>query len=306
MDYNKDYYKIMGLSRTATDEEIKLAYRRLARKYHPDLNKDADAEAKFKELGEAYEVLKDPEKRREYDHYDPESAFKAHAGFSDGQPQYWHHMGGAGFQGDVELDPDFFESLFGAKRHHQRKPQKGADLRSQLSISLEDAYHGAEKELQLPTHTNHGRSHETVRVKIPAGIKQKQQIRLAGKGQPGASGQPHGDLYITIHIEKHPLFDVVGQDVYMNLPIAPWEAALGMTIQVPTLAGKVDLKIPAGSQGGQTLRLKHRGLKGHPSGDQYVVLKIVIPQPANEADKALYQTMAEQMAFNPRSHMGGA
>jgi curved DNA-binding protein len=304
MDYNKDYYKIMGLSKTASDEEIKLAYRRLARKYHPDLNKAEDAEAKFKELGEAYEILKDPQKRREYDQGDQANVFTG--GAPGGESPYWHNMGGAGFQNDVELDADFFESLFGAKHQRQRGPRKGADLRSRITISLEDAYHGAEKDLQLPTHTGTGQKYQTVRVKIPAGIKQEQQIRLTGKGEPGDPGQPNGDLYLTIHIQKHPFYDVMENDIYMTLPIAPWEAALGTTIQVPTLGGKVDLKVPAGSQGGQTLRLKKRGLKGEQAGDQYIILKIIIPQPANEEDRQLYQTMSEKMAFNPRKQMGGA
>ena len=291
MEY-KDYYKVMGLDKTATDKEIKLAYRRLARKYHPDLNKDADAESKFKELGEAYEALKDPEKRKVYDQYARDYAMHQQNRGHYQQQQAW----GQGFAGDYDASSDFFESLFGQRFRQQ--PATGADLRGNIPINLEDAFNGVSKDLTLP-------GAEAVRVKIPAGVNSGQQLRLAGKGQPGQNGGARGDLYITVTIDKHPLYDVMGNDIYLTLPITPWEAALGTTIMVPTLAGKVDLKIPPGSQGGQTLRLKKRGMPGSQPGDQYILLKIVIPQPTTDAAKLLYQNMAKEMPFNPREMLGG-
>ena len=294
MDY-KDYYKVMGVSRGASDKEIKMAYRRLARKYHPDISKEPGAEEKFKEVGEAYEVLRDPEKRKVYDQYgnDRERGQQAHASsqdfaWDDGNPNY-------------QYSHDFFESLFGGSPHFRQAPQTGADFQGSVSVSLEEAYKGTVKELHLP-HSHQGK--KNIKVKIPAGVKTGQQIRLAGQGGPGRPGSPAGDLYLTIQVEKHPVFDVMGNDIYVTLPVAPWEAALGSSITVPTLAGNVDLKIPAGSQGGQTLRLKKRGLPGATPGDQYVLLKIIIPQPTSEADKALYKKMAEEMPFNPRKKMG--
>lgn len=244
MDY-KDYYKVMGLSREASPKDIKLAYRRLARKYHPDLNKDKDAEEKFKELGEAYEALKDPEKRRVYDQYARDWELNKNARAS--RPNTNQAYGDAGM-GGFQSTEDFFESLFG-QRPFREQHAKGGDLIGNVSISLEEAYQGIVKELQRPD--------QTLRVKIPAGVKSGQQLRLTGKGQPGRAGGAKGDLILTIQVNKHPLFDVMNNDVYVTLPITPWEAALGTNVMVPTLGGKVDLKIPAGSQGGQTLRLKN-------------------------------------------------
>lgn len=293
MDY-KDYYKVMGVERNASAKDIKMAYRRLARKFHPDISKESNAEEKFKEVGEAYEVLKDPEKRKIYDQYgkDWEQAQRTQQS-SHG----FHDQGNANYQ----YSEDFFESLFGGSPHFRQQRQTGPDFHGNVSISLEEAYKGAVKELHLP-HAQSGR--QTLKVKIPAGVKSGQQIRLAGQGGAGRVGSAAGDLYLTIQVDKHPLFDVMGNDIYITLPIAPWEAALGCTVVVPTLGGKVDLKIPAGSQGGQTLRLKKRGLPSSTPGDQYILLKIIIPQPTTEAAKALYKKMAEEMPFNPREKMG--
>ena len=289
MDY-KDYYAVMGVSPDADAKEIKTAYRRLARKYHPDISKEANAEAKFKELGEAYEVLKDPEKRKTYDQYardwksGQQSQSSAH-GFSwdDNSP-------------DNHYSYDFFENLFGGSPHFQQKSKVGANLQADITISLEDAYHGAVKELRLQ-----GKPH-ALQVKIPLGVKSGQKIRLSGQGESGAGG--NGDLYLTVHLQKHPLYDVIDNDIHLTLPLTPWEAALGATVVVPTLAGNVDLKIPAGSQSGQLLRLKKRGLPGKVPGDQLVRLKIVIPQATTAFAKELYQKMAEEMPFNPRETMG--
>lgn len=298
MDY-KDYYKIMGLSRDATEKDIKVAYRRLARKYHPDLNKEADAEAKFKELGEAYEVLKHPEKRQAYDQYGKEWELNQQArAAQQSQSQAWGNSGAAGGHQHTR---DFFESLFGVPPF-QEQNVSGVDLRGSITVNLDEAYFGTVKELQLPTEHS---GKQTLRVKIPAGVKSGQQIRLAGQGASGMAGGAKGDLYLTINIDKHPIYDVMGNDIYVTLPIAPWEAALGATVVVPTLGGNVDLKIPAGSQGGQKMRLKKRGLRGGETpGDQYVLLKIVIPQPTTDANRALYTEMEKEMPFNPREKMG--
>ena len=180
----------------------------------------------------------------------------------------------------------------------------GADLRGNIRIGLNEAYHGAVKEIQLPSAHASGTGQQTLRVKIPAGAKSGQQLRLTGQGAAGMGQGPKGDLYLTITIDKHPLFDLMGNDVYLNLPVTPWEVALGTTVVVPTLGGNVDLKIPAGSQGGQTLRLKKRGMPGTPHGDQYVLLKIVIPQPTTDAAREVYQLMEKEMPFNPREKMG--
>lgn len=297
MDY-KDYYKVMGVNRDASAKDIKMAYRRLARKYHPDISKELQAEEKFKELGEAYEVLKDPEKRKVYDQYGKDweqrqqsQSSTPHQPWDDAGPGYHYSS-------------DFFESLFGGAPHFRQQHRSGADFHGNVSISLEEAYKGTVKELHLPaTQATQGKG-QTLKVKIPAGVKSGQQIRLTGQGGAGMPGSRPGDLYLTIQVAKHPLFDVMDNDIYVTLPIAPWEAALGTTITVPTLGGKVDLKIPAGSQGGQTLRLKKRGLPAATPGDQYVILKIIIPQPSTDSARALYKKMAEDMPFNPREKMG--
>lgn len=291
----KNYYKVMGLESNATDKEIKLAYRRLARKYHPDISKELNAEERFKEVGEAYEVLKDPQKRQVYDQYmrdqANQKAYQSSHRQAHGEPHGKHHY-----------NYDFFESLFGVPPF-QEQVSPAADLHGTLQISLEEAVHGTTKEIQLPNGVSSAPTSQTLRVKIPAGVKQGQQIRLSGQGASMPSGAK-GDLYITLQIDKHPIFDVLGNDIYVTLPVTPWEVALGGTVSVPTLGGKVDLKIPAGSQGGQKLRLKQRGLPGKVPGDQYVILKIITPKPSTDAERALYQKMAEAMPLNPRAQMG--
>lgn len=278
-----DYYQIMGLSRDATEKDIKTAYRRLARQYHPDLNASADAKEKFQTLGEAYDVLKDPEKRRAYD------AGQYHQTYNTEQPSpqdFNHHF--------TDHNTDWFEALFGhAKTRHDRHSGfHGAHHTAHLNLNLEDAYHGAVQTLQL--------GNRRIKVTIPSGVHEGQRIRLAGQGEPGHAGGTPGDLYIIIHITPHPYFDVVEQDIYLTLPVTPWEAALGASLQVPTLDGFVSLKIPPHAQGGQTLRLKGRGLKGKKQGDQYVRLKIMIPKATTEEQKHYYEHMAKLMPFNPR------
>ena len=290
----KDYYETLGVTRGASQDDVKRAYRRLARRYHPDVSKEADAESRFKEIGEAYEVLKDPEKRTAYDRFGKD--------WKHGQefrpPPGWErqfHFGGDGFSGASGFS-DFFEALFGhGAVHGARGPvrARGGDQSASIEIPLEDAYRGATRTVTL-----RGR---TLSVKIPRGVTEGQRIRLGGQGAAGAGGAPAGDLYLTVTHAAHPLFRTEGRDVHLRLPVAPWEAALGATVAVPTLGGKVDLKIPRGSRAGQTLRLKGRGLPGRPGGDQYVVLEIVTPPADTPEAESLYRKMAESMDFDPRA-----
>ncbi|RYB81432.1 DnaJ C-terminal domain-containing protein [Legionella pneumophila] len=294
---DKDYYKIMGVSQDASDKDIKMAYRKLARKYHPDISKEPDAEERFKEMAEAYEVLKDPKKRAEYDQYLKYKEFNPQSdGFTGRRAQEQP------FQ-EFHFDSDFFETLFGHSRY-QQQPMTGQNYHGKITISLEEAYHGAVKNLQVPVEQGTETKIQTLKVKIPAGVKSGQQIRLAGQGGSGSGGGARGDLYLTVEVIKHPIFDVMENDIYLTLPITPWEAALGATVVIPTLAGKIDLKIPPGSQGGQKLRIKNRGLPGSPPGNQYVLLKIITPPAQTEEAKALYKKMAEVMPYNPRKTMG--
>ncbi|CEK11455.1 DnaJ C-terminal domain-containing protein [Legionella hackeliae] len=307
MEY-KDYYQIMGLERNATPEDIKRAYRKLARKYHPDVSKEANAEAKFKELGEAYEVLKDPEKKAKYDRYgqywkEQEQRQNAQGG---GQQHYSHHFDEAEMSGFE----DFLNSIFKDRFRQEQASfyDQGQDIHAKLNITLEESFYGAEKTLQLqtPIVDQQGRiSYETraVKVKIPKGIGNKQQIRLKGQGGKGTGSQA-GDLYIEIDFSHHPWFHLHKKDIHLNLPISPWEAVLGATVKVPTLGGTVNLKIPKLSQSGKKMRLKGRGLPGNPPGDQYVILQIVIPQVENEQANKLFQQLADTISFNPREHLG--
>ncbi|KTD31861.1 MULTISPECIES: DnaJ C-terminal domain-containing protein [Legionella] len=308
MEY-KDYYKIMGLERGASQEEIKRAYRKLARKYHPDVSKEENAEAKFKELGEAYEVLRDPEKRSKYDRYgqywkeQEQTGYRPHEEGAYQHYQFVDEDSAADFQ-------DFLDSILRQRSGFQSSPfsNQSRDIHAKLTISLEDSFLGTEKTLQLQTpvfdNRGHAQYHErSVRVKIPKGIGDKQQIRLKGQGGKGPHHQA-GDLYIEINISPHPLFSLHNKDIQLHVPITPWEAALGSTIQVPTLAGAVNLKIPKLSQTGKRMRLKGRGLPGSPPGDQYVILEIVIPQVENSQADKLYEQLAHTLHFNPREKLG--
>ncbi len=301
---DKDYYKIMGLAPNATEQEIKTAYRRLARKYHPDLSKESNAEEQFKEMGEAYETLKDPSKRAQYDEHLKNREFHGQAQQQTGNNRSYQSNGpgftNSEFNDGSEFSSDFFESLFGHPRA-QNQAMAGQDYHGKININLEEAFNGTIKSIQIPTESN---KNQTLNVKIPAGVKSGQQIRLPGQGAPGINKGPRGDLYLTVDVMKHPLFDVKDNDIYLTLPLTPWEAALGATLVVPTLSGKIDLKIPPGSQGGQKLRIKNRGLPGPTPGNQYVLLKIITPPATSDAAKELYKKMAEVMPFNPRASMG--
>ncbi len=304
---NKDYYKIMGLDKNASQEDIKRTYRKLARKYHPDVNKSSDAEEKFKELGEAYEVLKDPEKRAQYDQYgDQWQNASFHAG---GGPQY---EGGDPFQGaNFDFD-DILGSIFGKSRqgHHRSVYDGGQDIHAKLAISLEESYQGAQKtiQLQVPTMGNHGEvTHElkTIKVTIPKGITDKKQIRLKGQGGQ-IDARQRGDLYVEIQLAPHKIYRVDDKDIHLELPISPWEAALGAEVTVPTLGGPVKLKIPKLSQTGTKMRLKGKGLPGRVAGNQFVHLQIVIPQEESPEATALFKQLAETVRFNPRAKLGCA
>lgn len=309
----KDYYKIMGVSREATQEDIKRSYRKLARKYHPDVSKEKEAERHFKELGEAYEVLKDPEKRAAYDRL----GANWRAGQDFRPPPGWDagFEFSGGFGGETEQFSDFFESLFGGRGAPGRGRRgsarsRGQDHRAKIMISLEDSYNGATRsvQLQMPEVDSHGRAHtrnRTLSVKLPQGIAAGQQIRLAGQGAPGAGGGESGDLLLEIEFQPHRLYRAENRDIYLTLPVTPWEAALGGVVETPTLGGKVDLKIPANSQSGQKLRLKGRGLPGNPAGDHYVILQIATPPADTDAAREFYREMARRIPFNPRKDLGG-
>ena len=309
----KDYYKVLGVERSASPEEIKRAYRQKARKYHPDVSKEKDAEARFKEIAEAYEVLKDPEKRRAYDQLGADWQ----AGQDFRPPPGWQSREFHGAEaGDFS---DFFESLFGGMgRGGGGSPfesvfgdigrRGGADQRAAISIPLEEAYHGATRTLTLeetePTADGRVRRRpRQLRVSIPAGVREGQQIRLAGQGSPGPRGEA-GDLYLEVHVAPHRLFRLEGRDIHLELPLAPWEAALGASVSVPTLGGTVDMKIPAGAQSGRRFRLKGRGLPGKPAGDQYVTLKLVNPPVRDEKVKEAFRRLQEAAKFDPRAGMG--
>ena len=314
MDF-KDYYKIMGVEKDATQDEIKRAYRKLARKYHPDVSKEADAEIRFKEVGEAYEALKDPEKRAAYDQLG--SNYKAGQSFNP--PPDWDagfEFNGGGFtSGDASNYSDFFESLFGRGFGSAQSQQRGGytargeDHHAKVIIDLEDAYQGATRgiTLQSPEIDNTGHvinKQRTLNVKIPKGVKQGQRIRLTGQGSPGMGNAPAGDLYLEIQFKPHSIYKVDGHDVYLDFPLTPWEAALGSTVKVPTPTGLVDLKIAAGTTSGRKLRLKERGIPGKPPGDLYVIPQITLPPADSEKAKALYGEMEKEMAYNPRSKLG--
>lgn len=283
----KDYYQTLGVSKTATPDEIKKQYRHLARKYHPDVSKEKNAEEKFKAMKEAYEVLKDPEKRKAYD----QMGSGHHQGDSFTPPPGWEYQNTHQTRGHhTEADfSDFFESLFGQQargaRHHQQTfQQDGEDQHSKINITLEEAFRGGERHITLTS----GKNKRELNVKIPAGIMQGQSIRLSGQGSPGLNGGKNGDLYLEMHIEKHPHYTVDKKDIYFNLTVMPWDAALGEKITVPTLAGKIALTLPANSQTGQKIRLKGRGLPGNPAGDQFVILSIRNPEIKTDAQKALF------------------
>jgi curved DNA-binding protein len=313
----QDYYETLGVGRNGGEDEIKKAYRKLARKYHPDVNKDKDAEEKFKQINEAYEVLKDPEKRKLYDELGSDwqsgQDFKPPPGWQDVHFEFNAGPGAETF-GTGSGFSDFFEALFGGRMAGAagggRKASwvmRGQDHEAEIHISLEDAYHGTRRAVTLQGHEvdGEGRVRPTVhnfQVKIPSGVTDGTRIRLSGKGGEGMGGGPPGDLYLKVHLEPHPRFAVEGNDLQVEIPVTPWEAALGATVEVEVMDGVVNLKIPAGSQSGQKLRLKGKGLpmKGHGRGDLYARLKIVVPKTLSERERELFSEMATLSSFKPR------
>lgn len=310
----KDYYQTLGVDRTASKDDIKRAYRKLARKYHPDVSKEKDAEARFKEVGEAYEVLQDPEKRAAYDQLGPN--WKAGQDFRP--PPDWaqgFEFRNDGFDGAGGAQfSDFFESLFGrgfgfgGAGRSGGAHARGEDSHAKVLIDLDDAYHGASRAITLTTTEPGADGHprmkkRTLNVRIPKGVRQGQRIRLAGQGTAGAGHGKPGDLYLEIEFRPHPYYRVEGRDVFLDLPVAPWEAVLGATVTAPTPGGTVELKIPAGSAADRKLRLKGRGIPGEPPGDFYAVLKIALPPADTEVAKAVYRDMAKALKFNPREHL---
>lgn len=303
MDF-KDYYKVLGIDPSASQDEIKRTYKKLARKYHPDVSDEPDAQQRFQEVSEAYEVLKNKEKRAEYDelreyvnnprsfaqgggqHFRFDSDFSAESQFEDLLRSIFGDRGGG-----------FGESARGFRSHEFS--QRGRDVRHKLKVTLEEAYHGGSRQLRLAT----GSGEKTINVKIPKGVTSGRELRLKGQGETGFGKAPAGDLYLEIEFQPHSIFEVDGKDITLVLPVAPWEAALGASVQVPTLGGKVNLKVPANSQNGGRLRLKGRGLDG---GDQIVILKIVNPPVTADEERELFESMRSRFDFNPRSKLDRA
>lgn len=310
----KDYYKILGVEPEADLKAIKTAYRKLARKYHPDVSADKNAEAKFKDVAEAYAALKDPKKRAEYDEL---RKYGQHGQHFEPPPGWQSSQGQAG---DFS---DFFESIFGsgrpspgAQRHTRRETHfsfRGQDIETELPIFLEETLSDEHKTISyhLPHHDKDGRRladvKKTLNIKIPKGVAEGERIRLKGQGGPGIGGGANGDLYLHIRLVPHPLFDVEGYNLTITVPIAPWEAILGTKVEVPTLAGSINLTLPPNSQSGKRLRVKGKGLASkNGMGDLYAVLKIVVPEKNDEETKKLWKTLSEKSTFNPRSEWSKA
>ena len=315
----KDYYKILGVARDASADDIKKAYRKLARKYHPDVSKEKNAEESFKEVSEAYETLRDPEKRAAFDQlgshaagqeFRPPPDWSQH--FASGSP--FDQMGQNAFD-DIDL-ADLLAGLTGRARGRsggragaREGPIPGPDYEAMVRITLEQAFHGTEIDLDLSVaeYDERGVAHRVphrIKVRIPKGVIDGQKLRVPGKGGKGMQGASPGDLYLDIQVQPHPLFRTSGQDLYVDLPVAPWEAVLGTSVELPTLAGAVSLKVPASTRAGQQLRLAGRGLSrpGGKSGDLFAIVAIVVPTAVNERERSLYRELSESSNFDPRAH----
>jgi curved DNA-binding protein len=315
MEY-RDYYQTLGVKRTATADEIKKVYRRLARKYHPDVSKERNAEAKFKEVQEAYEVLRDPEKRAAYDQLGNEmkggQEFRPPPDWASGF-EFRGRPGGRADPGTDEQFSDFFSSLFGRAggfaQPGEGRVRNGRDHHARVDIDLEEAFKGGVRTIELRRPAQQpdgsvGLATQAVKVTIPAGLTDGQQLRLAGQGEPGPGNGRAGDLYLEVHIRPHDLYHLEGRDVTVTLPLAPWEAALGASVTVPTLGGPVQMRIPEKSRAGQKLRLRGRGLPGDPPGDEYLQLSIALPPADSPKARAFYEQMSRELPFNPRAHLG--
>jgi curved DNA-binding protein len=314
----KDYYATLGVKRDASAEDIKKAYRKLAQKHHPDVSKEPKAEEKFKDVAEAYQTLKDPEKRAAFDQLG--SGYQA--GDEIRPPPDWERQfrergaGDGGFSfDDIDL-ADLFESLSsrgrGGARSRANVQFPGEDYEVTVELSLEDAYRGTQVDLNLsvPEYDAQGRMRrapKTIKARIPKGATDGQRLRLRGQGGKGVNGGRDGDLYLNIALRPHPLFRPSGHDLFLDLPLAPWEAALGATVEVPTLSGAVNLKVPPGTAAGRKLRLGKKGLPkpDGAEGDLYAIVQVVNPIAPTERERELFKQLAETSKFNPRSHFSG-
>jgi curved DNA-binding protein len=312
----KDYYQILGIDRDASAEDIKKAFRKLARKYHPDVSKEPDADERMKELNEAFAVLSNPEKRAAYDNVGQ----NYHAGQDFRPPPDWN----AGFEfsegsfsgADAAQFSEFFSELFGSRmaggaasggaRHRSR----GEDHHAKIMLDLQDTYQGVTRTVTLRTPQSDERGRvslveRSLDVRIPKGVHEGQLIRLSGQGSAGLNGGPAGDLYLEVHFKPHPRYRTEGKDVYAALPVTPWEAALGSSVKALVPDGTVEVRIPEGSQSGRKLRLKERGIPGSKPGDLFLVLEVVLPPANNAKARELYETMARELNFDPRKGLGG-
>lgn len=306
----KDYYAILGVDQGADTPAIKAAYRKLARKYHPDLNADAGAEARFKEVAEAWEVLKDATRRAEYDEL-RRMGTRRGGGFEP--PPGWQSTAGGEFHQFSGDFSDFFNSIFGGGFEAAAGPgagprgQPGRDVEIELPVFLEETLqsHSRPLEYRVPVAEGGQRRerHRSIKVTVPAGVVDGQRIRVKGQGAPGSGGAPDGDLYLHVRLVPHPRYDVEGHNLLVTVPVAPWEAALGAQVTVPTLDGRIRLSVPAGSQSGQKLRVSGRGLPlGSGRGDLFAVLRIVVPRRVNGEQKQAWERLAAEHAdFNPRA-----
>lgn len=311
----KDYYKVLEVERGATQEEIKRSYRKLARTFHPDINKDPEAEARFKEVGEAYEVLGDAEKRAAYNQLGKD--WKQGQDFRP--PPNWDagfEFSGASSRQEAGDFSDFFDTLFG--RMHRTESQgpsraefhaRGEDHHAKIVIDLRDALEGATRQISLRVPEIDQSGHVTVKdrtltVQIPKGVVEGQNIRLKGQGSPGVGRLPSGDLYLEIRLKPDALYRPAGKDLYLDLPVAPWEAALGASVKMPTPSGSIMVKVPAGSGHGRELRIKGRGIPAAEPGDLYAVIRIVLPPADSDKARKVYEDMAQQLPFDPREKFG--
>ncbi|KKW67496.1 molecular chaperone DnaJ [Lampropedia cohaerens] len=318
MDY-KDYYKILGVARNASADEIKKAYRRLARKYHPDISTEADAVARMAEINEAHAVLSDPEKRAEYDALGEPGQFAQSGGFQP-PPGWGRTRGGSAHFDDATVDDlggfggghysSFFEEFFGRGRRHRQgsaPDMRGQDRHATIVLTIPESYSGTVRTLQLRgvTMDAEGHAHDDVRelqVTIPKGVHEGQMIRLAGKGEPGIGNGPPGDLLLQVRFADDRRWHAEGKNVYQQLPLTVWEAALGGVVTFDTLAGRLEINVPPGSQPGRKLRIKGKGLPAREPGDLYLVVQLAVPAPVTEAQREAYQALAKAFAnFNPRA-----
>jgi curved DNA-binding protein len=320
----KDYYAILGVPRTASAEELKKSFRKLAREYHPDVAKDKKkAEEKFKEINEAYEVLSDAEKRKRYDEFGPNwkagADFRPPPGWEQSAGRRPHRRGGAGHP-DYEFQfggtgfSDFFETFFGSAARQGRgargrafggdedPAERGCDIESDIMVTLDEVMSGAVRAVNVRTEVAGEAKTQTYQVKIPAGVVEGQRLRLAGCGEAGAGGGAAGDLYLRVRLARHPDFEVSDHNLIYEADLAPWEAVLGANLSLPTLSGRVNIKIPPGTQSGQKLRVRGRGLPGHDSapGDLIVVTRIAVPSKLTEDERKLWEKLADKSSFNPR------